>query len=62
MEKEDARYQKLEQLHDRRKQVVRLHVRGTGVMAIVTLTGLNPEIATLLQAAAWDAVQEYVRQ
>ena len=31
-------------------------------MAIVTLTGLNPEIATLLQAAAWDAVQEYVRQ
>ena len=24
--------------------------------------GLNPEIASLLQAAAWDAVQEYVRQ
>ena len=24
--------------------------------------GLNPEIATLLQTAAWDAVQEYVRQ
>jgi hypothetical protein len=24
--------------------------------------GLNPEIATLLQTAAWDAVQEYVQQ
>jgi hypothetical protein len=28
MDKEDARYQKLEQLHERRKQVVRLHLRG----------------------------------
>ena len=41
MDKEDARYQKLEQLHERRKQVVRLHLRGTGVMQIVTLTGLS---------------------
>lgn len=41
MEKEDARYQKLEQLHERRKQVVRLHLRGTGVMEIVALTGLS---------------------
>jgi len=23
--------------------------------------GLSPELATLLQAAAWDAVQEYFR-
>lgn len=41
MEKEDARYQKLEQLHERRKQVVRLHRKGYGVMAIVELTGLS---------------------
>ncbi len=41
MEKEDARYQKLEQLHERRKQVVRLHLAGTAVMQIVGLTGLS---------------------
>jgi hypothetical protein len=41
MDKEDARYQKLDQLHGRRKQVVRLHLRGTGVMQIVALTGLS---------------------
>lgn len=41
MDKEDARYQRLEQLHERRKQVVRLHVKGHGVMEIVELTGLS---------------------
>ena len=41
MEKEDARYLKLEQLHERRKQVVRLHRKGHGVMSIVELTGLS---------------------
>jgi hypothetical protein len=41
MDKEDARYQKLERLHERRKQVVRLHLRGTAVMQIVSLTGLS---------------------
>ncbi len=41
MDKEDARYQKLEQLHERRKQVVRLHRKGVGVMAIVGMTGLS---------------------
>ena len=41
MDKEDARFQKLEQLHERRKQVVRLHRAGHGVMAIVELTGLS---------------------
>ncbi|MEX3557099.1 MAG: IS630 family transposase, partial [Burkholderia sp.] len=41
MEKEDARYQKLEQLHERRKQVVRLHLAGTAVMQVVALTGLS---------------------
>lgn len=41
MDKEDARYQKLDQLHERRKQVVRLHLRGTPVMQIASLTGLS---------------------
>lgn len=41
MDKEDARYQKLEQLHERRKQVVRLYRRGQKVMAIVGMTGLS---------------------
>lgn len=41
MDKEDARYQKLEQLHERRKQVVRLHRQGKGVMAIIGMTGLS---------------------
>jgi len=38
---EDARYQTLEQLHERRKQVVRLHRKGYGVMSIVELSGLS---------------------
>ena len=41
MDKEDARYQTLEQLHERRKQVVRLHRKGCGVMQIVALSGLS---------------------
>jgi transposase len=41
MDKEDARYQSLERLHERRKQVVRLHKRGCGVMQIVALSGLS---------------------
>lgn len=42
MDKEDARYQTLEQLHERRKQVVRLHKRGTGIMQqIKDMTGLS---------------------
>lgn len=41
MEKEDARYQTLEQLHERRKQVVRLHKKGIKVMQIVALSGLS---------------------
>ena len=40
MEKEDARYQTLAQLHERRKQVVRMHLKGTKVMAIVAMSGL----------------------
>ena len=43
MEKDDARYSTLEQLHERRKQVVRLHRKGYGVMQIVGLSGLSYE-------------------
>jgi transposase len=41
MDKEDARYQSMEQLHERRKQVARLHRQGFGVMQIVQLCGLS---------------------
>ena len=41
MEKEDARKQSREVLHERRKQVIRLHRRGVGVMQIVEQTGLS---------------------
>jgi transposase len=41
MDKEDARYQSLERLHERRKQVVRLHQKGCKVMRIVEFTGLS---------------------
>ncbi len=41
MEKEDARFQTLEQLHERRKQVVRMHRKGFGVMQIVEYSGLS---------------------
>ena len=41
MEKENARRQTLEQLHERRKQVVRLYKRGIKIMQIVVLTGLS---------------------
>ena len=38
MEKESARKQTLEQLYERRKQVVRLHKAAMGIMKIVALT------------------------
>ena len=41
MEKESARNQKLVQLHERRKQVVRLHKQGMKIMQIVPMTGLK---------------------
>ena len=41
MDKEDARFHTLERLHERRKQVVRLHRKGIGVMRIVELSGLS---------------------
>ena len=41
MEKESARNQTLEQLHERRKQVVRLHKQGIKIMQIVAMTALG---------------------
>jgi DNA-binding NarL/FixJ family response regulator len=41
MEKDDVRYSTLGQLHERRKQVVRLHRKGYGVMQIVERSGLS---------------------
>lgn len=40
MEKEDARKQTREVLHKRRKEVIRIHHKGVGVMQIVEQTGL----------------------
>ena len=41
MSDQDARKQSLTELHERRKQVIRLHKKGYGVMQIVDLTGLS---------------------
>ncbi len=41
MKKDDARYSTLEQLHERREQVVRLHCKSYKVMQIVDLCGLS---------------------
>ena len=41
MQKEDARKQSREVLHERRKQVVRMRRKGVGVMRIVEQTGLS---------------------
>ena len=49
MDKEDARKQTLVELHERRKQVVRLHRKGYKVMRIVELTGLSwPAVRTAI--------------
>jgi hypothetical protein len=65
MDKEDARNQTLEQLHERRKQVVRLHNRGHKIMKIVAMTG--PSYPTvrhaidLYQAGGWSAIRPTAR-
>ena len=41
MDKENARFQTLEQLHERRKQVVRRHRKDMGGMRIVEWGGLS---------------------
>lgn len=61
MEKESARSQTLEQLHERRKQVVRLYKQGTKVMEIVKMTGLSyPTVRSaidLFEAGGWGAIR-----
>jgi transposase len=41
MDKEDARYQNLLQLHERRKQVIRLYTLGYPIMKVAELSGLS---------------------
>jgi transposase len=65
MEKENARKQTLEQLHERRKQVVRLHKKGMKVMQIVAMTGLSyPAVRVtidLFDAGGWSAIRPACR-
>src|SRR6516162_298649 len=49
MRDDDARRQSLAELHERRKQVIRLHKKQYGVMQIVELTGLSwPAVRTAI--------------
>lgn len=49
MRDDDARIQSLAELHERRKQVIRLHKKQYGVMQIVELTGLSwPAVRTAI--------------
>lgn len=61
MEREDARTQSLQELHERRKQVIRLHKQGLGVMKIVKLSGLSwPAVRTALNLyseGGWKALK-----
>jgi transposase len=65
MEKENARRQTLEQLHERRKQVVRLHKNGIKIMQIVDMTGLSyPPVRAavdLYEAGGWSAIRPGLR-
>ena len=61
MEKEDARYQTLGQLHERRKQVARLYKQGIKVMQIVKMVGLSyPTVRNVIDLFAeggWSALR-----
>jgi transposase len=61
MDKEDARFQTLEQLHERRKQVVRLHKKGIKVIQNVAMTGLSyPTVRAainLFESGGWTNVR-----
>jgi transposase len=65
MEKENARKQTLEQLHERRKQVVRLHKKGIKIMQIVAMTGLSyPAVRAcidLFDAGGWAGIRPALR-
>ena len=41
VEKENAAKQTLDQLHERRRQVVMMHKRGIKITNVVEMTGLN---------------------
>jgi transposase len=61
MEKENARKQTLEQLHERRKQVIRLHKKAIKIMEIVSMTGLSyPAVRAtidLFVAGGWAVIR-----
>lgn len=65
MEKESARNQTLEQLHERRKQVIRLHKQGIKVMQLVKMTGLSyPTVRNtldLFEQGGWVAIKPAAR-
>ena len=65
MERENARRQTLEQLHERRKQVVRLHKKGIKIMEIVDMTGLSyPPVRAaidLYEEGGWSAIRPAMR-
>ena len=65
MEKENATKQTLDQLHERRKQVVRLHKKGIKIMAIVAMTGLSypcvRSTVDLFVAGGWPAIRPACR-
>jgi transposase len=65
MEKENARKQTLEQLHERRKQVIRLYKKGIKIMQIVEMTGLSyPPVRAaidLFEAGGWSAIRPALR-
>ena len=65
MEKENARKQTLEQLHERRKQVIRLHQKAIKVMQIVTMTGLSyPAVRATIDRfteGGWSAIRPTAR-
>lgn len=65
MDKEDARFQTLEQLHERRKQVVRLHKRGIKVMKIAEMSGLSyPTVRSTIdrfEASGWSGIRPALR-
>lgn len=65
MDKEDARYQTLRQLYERRKQVVRLHKQGIKVMQMVRMTGLSypavRRVLDLYEAGGWSAIRPVAR-
>jgi transposase len=65
MEKEDARYQTLAQLHERRKQVIRLYKRGIKVMELVQMSGLSypavRKVLNLFEQGGWAAIKPAAR-